>query len=135
MCILNKSNLLFIPSLRKQGAGCRHHEDQTVETQKDERVGFLSEHGGTSAEIRSTQNPSAALRSTYNTPTSITWIGPCRYVILCINLYFSSLCMMMGRITDQWEERGSAERQVSVAKGLFDESSVMFTHSFLVQPW
>lgn len=76
-------------------------------------VGFFSERGGTSVEIRSAQNPSAALLSTYNTPTSITWIGPCRYVILCMNLYFSSLCMMMGRMTDQGEEggRGGGQRE------------------------
>lgn len=50
--------------------------------------------------------------STYNTPTIITWIGPWRYVILCINLYFSSLCMMMGRMTDREEkEKKSQERK------------------------
>lgn len=29
-----KFQFLFLPSLRKQGAGCRNHEDQTVKTER-----------------------------------------------------------------------------------------------------
>lgn len=129
---------LLLPSLRKQRAGCRHHEDQTVKTKDTDKMSGFFPSVVEPLEIRSAQSPSAAPLSTYNTPTSITWIGPCRYVILCMNLYFSSLCMMMGRMTDQGregEERGRAEGEVSVAKGPFEWCSLVFTHSFLVQPW
>lgn len=49
--------------------------------------------------------PGFVLLCTYNTPTIITWIGPWRNVILCMNRYFSSLCMMMGRMTGRTRRR------------------------------
>lgn len=71
-----------------------------------------------------------AVLSTYNTPTIITWIGPWRYVILCMNLYFSSLCMMMGRMTEQ--RRRGEKKEVRRGTGAFKELNVMLrrTHSW-----
>lgn len=89
--------VFFLPSLRKQGAGRRHHEDQTVKkTDKKNNAQFFPSWKPSGDHSRF-----PAVLSTYNTPTIITWIGPWRYVILCMNLYFSSLCMMMGRMTEQ----------------------------------
>lgn len=66
------------------------------------------------------------VHSTYNTPTIITWIGPWRYVILCINLYFSSLCMMMGRMADGRRRKGSKEEE----DNLKNSKECLHTHSW-----
>lgn len=91
---IEKTGLL--PSLREQGAGSRHHEDQTLKKEETELSLFFSYF---ETLLRTLQI--FVVFCTYNTPTIITWSGPWRYVILCMNLYFSSLCMMMGRMTER----------------------------------
>lgn len=102
-CISRETCLL--PSLREQGAGSRHHEGQTLKGTKRTKLSFPPPWNTP----ENTQTP--VVLSTYNTPTIITWIGPWRYVILCINLYFSSLCMMMGRMTGRQGGEGKKSQE------------------------
>lgn len=54
--------------------------------------------------------------------------------LTCMNLYFSILCMMMGRMTDRREEKRSRAEEDNLKNVIFITLNFV-AYSFLVRPW